>query len=323
MDHQTDFYQVLSIAKALPLQLHPNKDLASQLHKQDPDQFGDQNHKPEIAVAFGPFEVFAGFKQLSEIQKLFELEPLKKTFNPPSSKWTNETLRDICKSLLLAPEDTVRKVSSDLLNTPKSQLGSQAYIIDLLPRLQEQYSAEDNGNLVAFLTMNFLTLDAGDALYIPADGIHAYLSGDIFECMARSDNVLNVGFCPRADRNDIDTFTKTLTFKSTDKDSVILPPKPAPSHLGRNGKTKIYAPPMSEFNLLVTTLKAKGETEQVGKIDGPSIMLVLSGSGKMKVEGEDTKDIKEGYIFFVGQGVDVEFESTGEKEVVVYRAYAD
>jgi mannose-6-phosphate isomerase len=41
--------------------------------------------------------------------------------------------------------------------------------------------------------MNFLTLNPGEAIYIPADGIHAYLSGDIIECMARSNNVLNSG----------------------------------------------------------------------------------------------------------------------------------
>jgi len=38
-------YQVLSIAKALPLQLHPNKELAAKLHKEDPNQFTDPNHK--------------------------------------------------------------------------------------------------------------------------------------------------------------------------------------------------------------------------------------------------------------------------------------
>jgi len=31
-----------------------------------------------------------------------------------------------------------------------------------------------------------MSLHAGDAIYIPADGIHAYLSGDIVECMTRA-----------------------------------------------------------------------------------------------------------------------------------------
>jgi len=40
----------------------------------------------------------------------------------------------------------------------------------------------------------------------------------------------------------------------------------------------------------------------------------------MKVEGK-TRDLKEGYVFFVGQGVPVELES--EKGMVAYRAYAE
>merc|ERR1711964_744239 len=64
--------------------------------------------------------------------------------------------------------------------------------------------------------------EKGDAIYVPADGIHAYLSGDIVECMARSDNVLNTGFCPRADRDSIELFTAALTFspRSADEETV-------------------------------------------------------------------------------------------------------
>ena len=212
----------------------------------------------------------------------------------------------------------MKQVQDDLAKIPRDTLGDQAYILDLLPRLQEQYSKADNGSLVALICMNFLTLQAGDAVYVPADGIHAYLSGDIFECMARSDNMLNVGFCPRADRNSIDTFTGALTFNSVSEDTMLLPSKPA-DQFSWDGKTVIYAPVLSEFNLLVTRL-GKGEKEGVRAVNGPSIMIVLHGSGTMKVKGEAT-ELKEGYIFFIGHGVDVEFES--REDLIVYRAYAD
>ena len=234
------------------------------------------------------------------------------------TKWTNETLRNVCRALFLAPEDTVKQVQDDLAKISKEQLGDQAYILDLLPRLQEQYSKADNGSLVALICMNFLTLQAGDAVYVPADGIHAYLSGDIFECMARSDNMLNVGFCPRADRDSVDTFTGALTFKSVSENAMLLPSKPA-DQLSRDGKTVIYAPALSEFNLLVTRL-GKGEKEGVKAVNGPSIMIVLQGIGTMKAKGQST-ELKEGFIFFIGQGVDVEFES--REDLIAYRAYAD
>jgi len=106
--------------------------------------------------------------------------------------------------------------------------------------------------------MNFMALSPGDAIYIPADGIHASLSGDVVECMARSDNILNTGFCPRADRDSVELFLDTMTFKPHDPKETLLPSKP--SKKGKHGKTVVYALPMSEFNIFVTKL-AKDETE--------------------------------------------------------------
>jgi len=86
-------------------------------------------------------------------------------------------------------------------------------MLDLLPRLWKQYLEADPGTLVALVTMNYLKLNAGESISIPADGIHAYLSGDIVECMGRSNNVLNMGFCPKAQRDNVDTFVDVLTFQ--------------------------------------------------------------------------------------------------------------
>ena len=43
-------YKVLSINKALSIQVHPNKKYAEQLHKARPEIYQDDNHKPEIAI---------------------------------------------------------------------------------------------------------------------------------------------------------------------------------------------------------------------------------------------------------------------------------
>ncbi|RYO96735.1 hypothetical protein DL765_011505 [Monosporascus sp. GIB2] len=298
--------KILSIAKALPLQIHPNKELASKLHQKDPENFTDPNHKPEIALALGKFEVFAGFKPLSHIEPLFKLEPLRQ-FVPSEQQgqWTNETLRNVARNLIKADLDTVKKVQAELSKVPRDQLGDAAYILDLLPRLQDQYGPEDAGNLVALLCMNFMVFEAGDAIYIPADGIHAYLSGDIVECMARSNNVLNAGFCPPAERNDADVFTDTLTFKAHNRDDVYLPSQKCEK--SRNGKTVVYKPPMSEFDMLKTDLGA-GETEELAPSDGPGVMIVTSGKGVMHAEGLEFQ-LKEGFIFYVAPGVPVKFDS--------------
>jgi mannose-6-phosphate isomerase len=299
--------KVLSIAKALPLQLHPNKELASKLHAQNPSQFTDPNHKPEIALALGDFEAFCGFKPLGEIALLMKLAPLQ-GFMPEVTKpvFDDQQLRHIVKAMLLASEDTVRKTNDALMKIPKEEFGASNYIPDMIPRLAEQYDKSDNGTLVALVTMNYLKLKAGESIYIPADGIHAYLSGDIIECMARSNNVLNTGFCPRADRDNVDMFCSVLTFSPHDPKEAILPPQSFDR--SKNGKTQIYAPPLSEFNMLATTMDA-GDSETIGSLGGPSVMIVTEGEGIMKGNGKEYK-LSAGYIFFIGPDVELEFSAT-------------
>lgn len=131
----------------------------------------------------------------------------------------------------------------------------------------------------ALVTMNFLTLSPGEALYVPADGIYVYLSGDIVECMARSNNIINTGFCPPAERNSADIFTQVLSFKQHDPQDPIL--RRVKSEKSTNGKTTAVQSPMSEFNMLVSELQC-GEHETVKAVTGPSIMIITSGKGQMK-----------------------------------------
>ena len=135
--------------------------------------------------------------------------------------------------------------------------------------------------------------------------------------MARSNNVLNTGFCPRAKRDNIELFTGALTFSPHNaKDAMLGATK---SSKGKMGKTVIYAPPMSEFNMLKTNLQAR-ETEVQEKIAGPSVIFATSGAGKMKAAGKEF-DINEGYVFFAGQGVEIEFSA--ENGLEIYRAYVE
>jgi mannose-6-phosphate isomerase len=306
------------MAKALPLQIHPDKDLAARLHQRDPEKYGDANHKPEIGVALTTFELFVGFKPLNEIQKLLQLQPLHQFIPSSQTHFNNETLKRVCSAMLTASEATVRNVTNELHKLPEDVYGKHSHIPALLPRLQGDYTDADNGILVALICMNYLVLQPGEAVYVPADGIHAWLSGDIVECMARSDNVINTGFCPRADRDSIDLFTSALTFDPHSAEQSRL--EMSIYHGSASGATRVYVPPLSEFNMLVTQLNAQAK-ETIKAIQGPSIMFVTSGKGIMRVAGKEV-DLSFGYIFFVGQGVDVEFE-TREEKMMVYRAYAE
>lgn len=279
--------------------------MATKLHKKDPENFTDPNHKPEIAVALSKFELFAGFKPLSQIEPLFKLKPLQQFVPANTGSWTDATLRDATRTILKTDLADVKKAQDELARTSRSDLGDAAYMLDLLPRLQDQYGRDDAGNLVALLLMNFLVFEAGDAVYIPADGIHAYLSGDIVECMARSNNVLNTGFCPPAERNSIDLFAETLTFQAHSKADVLLPSQKY--ERSRHGRTVVYKPELSEFDMLRADLGA-GEKDEIAGSEGPGVLIVTSGKGTMKADGKDHK-LEEGFIYYVAPDVPVAWET--------------
>lgn len=166
------------------------------------------------------------------------------------------------------------------------------------------------------LTMNYMNVPPTTSIYIPADAPHAYLKGDIIECMARSNNVLNTGFCPRADRDSVDVFTETLTFTPHSPDECILPARPFDR---ASDKTTLYAPPLSEFSMLRTKL-GKGEKETIGKLGGPSMFICTSGSGTLKAAGKEAK-VSEGYIFFVAHDEEMVFES--DQGLETYLAFVE
>ena len=162
--------------------------------------------------------------------------------------------------------------------------------------------------------MNYMVLSPGQSLYIPADGIHAYLSGDIIECMARSNNMLNVGFCPTVERNSIDLFLASLTFQPHTSRDALLPAQIF--NRCRNGKTKVYSPPLAEFNVLRIEL-AENETEYLDPLDGPAILLSCNGDISVSSRGK-TLDLQEGCVGYVLPGNDVEVKTSSSADVYVF-----
>jgi mannose-6-phosphate isomerase len=214
----------------------------------------------------------------------------------------------VTRSILEASDELIAETQEKLAKLDKAAYGRQSYILELLPRLQAQYSKSDPGNLVALLCMNYLVLSPGEAIYIPADGIHAYLSGDIVECMARSNNVLNTGFCPRADRDSVQLFSETMTFQPHSKEEVMLPSKKCEKgRKGRKGRTVVYRPPMSEFDMLLTELE-EGEEEELEGFEGPGVMVVIGGSGTLIADGKEY-GLEEGYVFYITPGTEVRYKA--------------
>ena len=76
-------------------------------------------------------------------------------------------------------------------------------------RLETQYPS-DVGVLASFL-FNYVKLNPGEALYLGANELHAYLKGECIECMATSDNVVRAGLTPK--ERDVQILCSMLTYK--------------------------------------------------------------------------------------------------------------
>ena len=78
--------------------------------------------------------------------------------------------------------------------------------------LGERYPGDPG--VLASLLLNRITLQPGQALYLPGGNLHAYLSGVGIEIMANSDNVLRGGLTPK--HVDVAELMRVLDFAAGD-----------------------------------------------------------------------------------------------------------
>lgn len=349
-------FKVLSINKALSIQAHPNKKLAAQLHAQDPKNYPDDNHKPEMAIAVTDFEGLCGFRPLGEIAHFLASVPsLRQLVGEDTSKAfiatvrgqeTNDSpdafahnkraLRSAFAALMESSPEDVASAAKSLVSEAESQGADFANggtestsgetMSGLVSRLNKQFP-DDIGLFVLFF-LNYVTLSPGEALFLKADDIHAYVSGDIIECMAASDNVVRAGFTPKF--KDVQNLVDMLTYDYAPIEKQKMSPTEYPyAVLNRTAYSSgseaiLYDPPIDEFSVIRSVLKGNGSKVTFDPIDGPSVIICTGGKGKISV-GSKTEEIKEGYVFFVGATAELVMESEGEKddELITFKAFCE
>lgn len=338
-------FKVLSINKALSIQAHPNKKLAEQLHAKDPKNYPDDNHKPEMTLAITPFEGLCGFRPLKEIAHfLSTIAPLRDLVGESDAKGLEDIaqqsspdlseakarLKAAFSHLMKSDRGLVAEKSKALVElaasgsiTPGPSVNTPEELAELVQRCNSQFP-QDIGLFVLFF-LNFVKLQPGQAMYLKADDIHAYISGDIIECMASSDNVIRSGFTPKF--QDVNTLTDILTYDHDPPEQQLLQPVDYPyvtlnsTAYSSNSESLLYDPPIEEFSVVRTVLKRTGAKATFEGIAGPSIIIATSGEGTISV-GPKKEDLKEGYVYFVGATAELVIESTSD-ELVTFRAFCE
>lgn len=335
-------FKVLSIEKVLSIQAHPDKPLAKILHANDPKNYPDDNHKPEMAIAVTDFEGFCGFKPLEEIAE--ELKTITEFRDIVGDEVAEEFINNIKTGSNIAvgsEEDKanrvlLQKVFSKVMNASDEEIALKADL--LVKRAHEApktFNKPDLAALVIFLNkqfpqdvglfcgclmLNHCKLKAGEAIFLQAKDPHAYISGDIMECMAASDNVVRAGFTPKF--KDVKNLCSMLTYQYGSVESQIMPPVPFKKSSGE-GKCIEYNPPIDEFSVVETTFKGakKGAVRLHEGLEGPSIVISTKGNGYLKY-GDVQLKCEPGFVFFIAPETPVEFIAEDE-DFTSYRAYVE
>ena len=177
--------KLLAAAKPLSIQAHPTKEHAAKQFAAGHPGYADGNHKPELIAAITAFRALCGFRPVSDITAdLNLLAAADAEFSGWLTALAAEGLAGATAWALKANPDLSGKLNvvAQVLSSERQQLIASIY----------EQSGADVGVLVSLL-MNYVELRPGDALFLPAGNIHAYLSGLGVEVMAASDNVLRGG----------------------------------------------------------------------------------------------------------------------------------
>jgi mannose-6-phosphate isomerase len=287
--------KVLAVGEPLSLQVHPSSERARLGHaREDADgialdaghrSYKDDWHKPELVFAITRFEGMAGFREVERTAELLGLLHLpwadrvaERLRSGPPAEVLREVVTDTLAlegrplaRLLAQVGDAARHAGARSLREQgrhRSHRGAAQQLVGaeaarVLPRVGDlvRRYPRDPGVLVTLL-LNNVVLAPGEAMFVDAGVVHAYVEGFGVEIMASSDNVLRAGLTPK--HRDVDELLSVTDF------TPIAPPRWEPAE--RATDYVHLEPPVAEFCLTVgrTPLRRVPAT-------GPRAVLVLEG----------------------------------------------
>lgn len=280
--------KILAADQPLSLQVHPTPDQAragfaaeeaagierTSAHR----NYKDDNHKPEVLFPLTEFSVLCGFRDAAASAALFtwladtiESDPeitdaegrAVATARHTAATLAQDDLRGAFTDLLSGGADVVRLVglAADVVSCGRHEVGDPG--LAELESLAGFYPG-DPGVLVS-LMLNHLTLQPGEAVYLPAGNIHSYLRGLGVEVMASSDNVLRGGLTSK--HIDLPELMDTVDFTS-------LGVPYLEAEEGMLGQ-EIYRPPFDEFQL--QRIELAGPAEPGPAMAGNDVAVAQNG----------------------------------------------
>ncbi|QSB13903.1 mannose-6-phosphate isomerase, class I [Natronosporangium hydrolyticum] len=276
--------KLLAAAAPLSLQAHPDEAQAAAGYAAEEAagvprdarhrRYVDPYHKPELLVAVSDFRALCGFREPAISAELLA-ELAVPELAPVAMALRASDLASAVAAVLAAPEPAK-------LVAAVAAAGSARW--PLVAELTRAYPG-DLGVVVALL-LNEVTLAPGEAIFMPAGNLHAYLAGTGVEIMAASDNVLRGGLTTKY--VDVPELLRVLRFEPL-PDPVLTP---VPVAAG----VVTWPVPVAEFALHRVRLSAGvGQAELT--LPGPRSVLCLAGEVRV-ADGEAPVTLRAGEVAF-------------------------
>jgi mannose-6-phosphate isomerase len=291
--------KVLSADRALSIQVHPSRAQAEAgfraenergLPPGDPSRnYSDDWPKPELLCALTPFELVAGLRTpagAAGILRALAVEPLRPLAARLEDEPTAQALGEVFGSVLDWPEAGRAELVAEVLaacGRLAAEGGRYAGACAAAVRNAEDHPG-DLG-LVALLLMRHMVLAPGQAVFMPAGGLHDYLRGTGIEILANSDNVVRAGLTSK--HVDVPELLKLLDPAVT---APVLSPVALADGIGW------FDTPAPEFRLYVADLAADAVALPGA---GPRILLCTEGVALLRSESDGPVSLGRGGSCFV------------------------
>ena len=281
-------FKVLAAAKPLSIQAHPSRDQAKRGFERENRvgipldaynrNYKDDNHKPECICALSLLWALNGFRKISDIVGLMEKicpKGLKNELDNLRGEPNSLGLKNFFKAMMTMDRDRQKQIIADAItNAQKFIDDDQAYkwMIDL----HREYPADIG--VFSPVLLNLICLKPGQAMFLKAGELHAYIDGVGIEIMANSDNVLRGGLTPK--HVDVPELLKALNFEEREVD--ILRQEES------NNYESIYSSSAEEFILSVISVK-EGIIYNSPLDRSVEILLCTDGNATVFESGENEK----------------------------------
>ena len=284
--------KVLAADEPLSMQAHPSAAQAAEGYAREEKlgiardagnrNYPDPTPKPELLCALTEFHALAGFRDPHRTVALLQAVAtpgLAPYISLLADDPNREGLRALFTTWITLPQPSIDALMPDLIDQCVAHVKAHGeFELECRTVLELGESYPGDGGVLAALLLNRLVLGPGEAIFLPAGNLHAYLRGTALEVLANSDNVLRGGLTPK--HVDVPELLRVLDFGFGDMAVTTGEP---------DGARAIYRTSAPEFEL--SRMEWATDERSPLKLAGRTPRILVCIDGELTVSSVDGREL--------------------------------